>query len=200
MCLAYETINDLLNVYMEHLSKRTCYTIWCSPKICTYNSQRNRTKTFVCVMGALSSQVQTILKLSKSNNLSCDSPLEYKRRIGLAIPRVVNVNGMACIGCQLPQGPLTASDALGKTRCRGATAQCQGTVVCMAYHQWVGGRDISWGWGDVCCKDNMQRGQCQKEISSMVVQAEPCLLGLTSSHGNLSFVLSPSFPHFIYNH
>lgn len=34
----------------------------------------------------------------------------------------------------------------------------------------------------------------------MVVQTEPCLLGLTSSHGNLSFVLSPSFPHLMYNH
>ena len=106
-----------------------------------------------------------MLKLSEPNNLPCNSPLEYKRRIGLAIPRVVNVNGMACVGCQLSQGPLTAPNALGEMCCRGATAQCQGTVICMAYHQWVGGRDISWGWGDVCCKDNMQRDQCQKEIS-----------------------------------
>lgn len=141
-----------------------------------------------------------MLKLTEPNYLPCNSPLQYKRRIGLTIPRVVNVNGVACVGRQLPQGPLTAPNALGETRCRRATAQRQGTVVCMAYHQWVGGRDISWGWGDVCCKDSMRRGQCQKEISSVVVQAEPCLLGLTSSHGNLSFVLSPSFPCLIYDH
>lgn len=32
----------------------------------------------------------------------------------------------------------------------------------MTYHQWVGGRDISWGWRDVCCKDNMQMGSVPK--------------------------------------
>ena len=150
----------MLNLYTGHLSKRTWYTIWYFPKGCTYNPQRNRANIlFVCVTRTLSRQIKTMLKLSEPNNLPCNSPLEYKRRIGLAIPRVVNVNGMACVGRQLSQGPLTAPNALGETCCRGATAQCQGTVICMAYHQWVGGRDISWGWGDVCCKDNMQRDQ-----------------------------------------
>ena len=127
-----------------------------------------------------------MLKLSEPNNLPCNSPLEYKRRIGLAIPRVVNVNGMACVGCQLSQGPLTAPNALGETCCRGATAQCQGTVICMAYHQ---------GMGGCLLQGQYAKGSVPKRNFSMVVQAEPCLLGLTSSHGNLSFVLSPSFPH-----
>lgn len=46
-------------------------------------------------------QVETMLKPSEPNNL-CNSPLQYERRVGLAIPRVVNMNGVACIGCQLP--------------------------------------------------------------------------------------------------
>lgn len=111
----------------------------------------------------------------------CNLPLENQRRVGLAIPRVVNMNGMACIGCQLPQGPLTASNALSETSCGGATTQCQGTVICMAYHQWVGGRDISWGWGDVCCKDNMQKW----------VSAKKTVLPWLCKQNHVSWVLLP---------
>jgi hypothetical protein len=88
------------------------------------------------------------------------------------------MNGMACIGSELSEGPLTATDALGKTSCGRTTAQCQGTVICMTYHQWVGGRDISWGWGNVCCKENMQKGSVPKiNFFHGCSCVEPCLLG-----------------------
>lgn len=122
---------------------------------------------------------KTMLKLSNPNNFPCNSPLEYKRRIGLAIPRVVNVNGMACAGRRLrvlwlrpmPWVRRVVEEPLPSVR-----------------ELWSAWRTIS-GWvvgyfpgdgGMSAARTIYAKGSVPKEISPWLFRAEPCLLGLTS--------------------
>lgn len=70
----------------------------------------------------------------------------------------------------------------------------------MTYHQWVGGRDISWGWRDVRCKNNMQMGSVPKiSFFHGCSSRTHVSWALLTQKETWTFPLSPSSPHQIYS-
>lgn len=91
------------------------------------------------------------------HSLPLVSPLKDKRWIGLSGARIMHMDGVACVGSQLSQCPLAAANTLSQSGCGGTTAQSQGTVVRMAYHKWVSGRNVTRRWGNIRCGERLKK-------------------------------------------
>lgn len=76
-------------------------------------------------------------------------PLQDERRVGLPVARVVDVDGVPTVGSELAQCSLAATHALCQAAAGACHTQGEGTVVCVAHHQWVGAGDVAWGGRDV---------------------------------------------------
>lgn len=79
------------------------------------------------------------------------SPLQDEWRVGLAVARVVNMDGVSTVGSELTQSTLAATHALCQTAAGACCTQCEGAMVSMAHHQWVGAGNVARGGRDVSC-------------------------------------------------
>ena len=77
------------------------------------------------------------------------SPLQDEGRVGLAVARVVDVDGVAGVGSELAQRALAAAHALCQAAAGARSPQGEGAVVGVAHHQGVGAGDVAWGGRDV---------------------------------------------------
>lgn len=64
-------------------------------------------------------------------------PLQNEWRVGLAVSRIVHMDGVARVGGKLAESPLAAAHALSQAAAGARSPQGEGSVVSMAHHQRV---------------------------------------------------------------
>lgn len=94
-------------------------------------------------------QMLALHSIEHSLQKSMPSPLQDEWGVGLAVARVMDVDGVSSIGSELSQRSLAATHALCQAAAGACCPQGKRTMVSMAHHQWVGAGDVAWGGRDV---------------------------------------------------